>query len=94
MTTTRSNNVLLNGSEAGQPPPPAVEAETFPTWGYKAGGASAVFDLKSGEKLPDGWSDAPVHEVSTDEAAPKKAKAKKTETEAVTEETNGDSDGN
>ena len=30
-----------------------------PTWGYK-GDEAKLFNLKEGEKLPKGWSDAPA----------------------------------
>jgi hypothetical protein len=60
-----SNHSLINGAGAGIISPPALDKghdmseETIPTWGYRSGEAK-LFELKPGEALPDGWSDAPV----------------------------------
>lgn len=52
-------NTLINGPEmAAGVQPAAAAADVVPTWGYK-GGEARVFNLKPGEKLPDGWSDTP-----------------------------------
>jgi hypothetical protein len=36
-----------------------MEQKISPTWGYKPDGSAQIFDLKEGEKLPDGWADRP-----------------------------------
>jgi len=36
-----------------------MEQKIFPTWGYKSDGSAQIFDLKEGEKLPEGWADQP-----------------------------------
>lgn len=38
---------------------PRDAPKTTPTMGYKPGGRSQVFQLKEGEKLPEGWQSKP-----------------------------------
>lgn len=42
------------------------EATIQPTWGYRPDGSAQIFDLGSGEALPDGWHPSPT--VITDPA--------------------------
>lgn len=35
-------------------------SDTIPTWGYHPTEEPRIFDLKPGEKLPEGWADTPA----------------------------------
>lgn len=41
---------------------------TTPTWGYHRDGRSQLFNLKPGERLPEGWADAPAPGMHPQEA--------------------------
>lgn len=36
------------------------KVETLPRWGYHKDGRSEIFNLKPGEKLPNGFTDSPA----------------------------------
>ena len=56
------------------------EVKTTPTWGYHKTKEPQIFDLKDGESLPRGWSDAPVA---------KPEEAEETEEKRVEDEADG-----
>lgn len=51
---------------------------TIPTWGYKPG-EGRIFELKPGEKLPEGWLDTPQPAPDNSPEEPKKRKTMKLE---------------
>lgn len=58
-----------------------MEAKTVPTWGYSKKDAQ-IFELKEGEKLPEGYYDSPVA-MEEAETKPEETKPEETKPEIV-----------
>ena len=50
----------------------AEAKKTVPTWGYHKTEDPQIFDLKEGEKLPEGWHDTPDKISKGDERPPQR----------------------